>query len=164
MFWGMALLGGALLAPCLILPAWLEYEASLDLKALREYQIAAQEAEITKLCQQREHLETDDAYVLRLARRELNIETPGMERIDVAPGEMETGNAGPRALPADDDELTPELSAMVEEIMLRYPRTQVFVHGATRPALMIVGGGLLLTAIVLLGKPSSHRAAAGKAA
>jgi hypothetical protein len=156
-FWAMVLLGGAVLAPCLILPAWLEYEASLDLRALRQQQVERRQAEVEKLRKQREYLETDEAYVLRLARDNLNIEIPGAQQIAVEPSPLvepgaTTAPSGPSSRPAD--ELVPELSALIESLMQRYPLTQVFVHPKTRPPLLFIGGGLILTAIVLLSAPA----------
>jgi hypothetical protein len=158
-FWAMVLLGGAVLAPCLILPAWLEYEASLDLRALRQQQVERRQAEVEKLRKQREYLETDEAYVLRLARDNLNIEIPGAQQIVVDPSPLAgssatTAPAGPSSRPAD--ELVPELSALVENLMQRYPLAQVFVHPKTRPPLLFIGAGLILTAIVLLSAPAAR--------
>jgi hypothetical protein len=155
MFWLMVLLGGSVLAPCLILPAWLEYQASLDLRALRKEQVERRRAEVARLRKQREHLETDDAYLLRVARENLNIEIPGVQQIHVEPSPLaEPATTEPAAAAAQGDELVPELSAMIEQVMQRYPLTQVFVHPATRPPLMLIGGGLIVTALVLLSAPA----------
>ena len=155
LYWLMVLLGAAVLAPCLVLPAWLEYQASLDLKALREQQVARREAQLTRLRKQREHLETDEAYVLRLAHQHLNIETPGVRRIPVEPGRpAERDPAAPAAtapLPTQEAELVPELSAMVEQAVQRYPLVQMFVRPESRPSLLFIGAGLIVTALVLLG-------------
>lgn len=153
-FWLMVLVGAAVLTPCLILPAWIEYRASLELKVLRQQQVERRQAEVTKLRQQRTHLETDDAYVLRLAREHLHIQTPGVERIPVEPSPVVDGadpDAATAPLPSDEDELVPELSALVEGLVQRYPLAQMFVHPDTRPSLMFIGGGLIVAAIILLG-------------
>jgi len=161
MYWLMLLLGGAVLAPCLILPAWLEYRASLDLKTLRLREVARHQAEIVQLRQQREHLETDDAYVLRLARKDLNVDTPGVERIHVDTTDAPEDDPGLPASAAADavDELAPEVSDLVERVLVRYPLARMFAHPATRPPLMIIGGGLIVSAIVLLGGPPAARGA-----
>ena len=162
LFWFMVALGGALLAPSLILPAWLEYQASLDLQARWAEQIARHEADLTRLQKQREHLKIDDAYALRLAHEQLNLETPGAERIPVEPG-IDTPSepaSGPESRPAaGNEELAPELSALVERLMQEHPVTTMFVRAETRPILLFLGGGLILSALLLLG--GSGRRAAG---
>jgi hypothetical protein len=168
MFWLMVLLGGALLAPGLILPAWLEYRASVDLRTLRQHQVDARQAEITKLRIQREHLETDDAYVLRVAREDLNIETPGVQRVRVEPEpgtEDDVGAVGPPGAPNEKDDPVPELSALVEELMVRYPlAVRVFLRPETRPPMMFIGAGLVVTAVVLLGAPAGRQRMSAPAA
>lgn len=158
LFWLMVLSGAALLAPCLVLPAWLEYQASLDLKALRKQQVERREAEVVKLRKQREHLETDDAYVLRLAHEFLNIEIPGVVRVPVEPSPQAEQPPAATEPATRDEDLVPELSALVEQAMQHYPIAQLFVRDETRPPIMLAGAGLLVAAIVLLGAPASWRA------
>ncbi|MFH1745990.1 MAG: hypothetical protein ABIG44_02985 [Planctomycetota bacterium] len=153
LFWLMMLVGAAVLAPCLILPAWLEYRASVQLKTLRQEQVARRQAEVDKLRQQREQLLTDDAYALRLAREHLNVDVPGVERIPVVAGPVEPAEINVKALfppEPDNEEIVPELAALIENLVQRYPMAQMFVRPETRPALMFIGGGLIITAIVFL--------------
>lgn len=155
LYWFMVLLGGAILAPSLILPAWLEYRASLELKAYYQQQFTQRQEDLDRLRVQREHLATDDAYVLRLARKHLNIETPGVEHIPVEPAAAAlptTAPASPQSAVLED-ELAPELSALVEQLLVRYPLTGMFVRPQTRPSLLVIGAGLILTAVILLGNP-----------
>lgn len=162
LYWLMVLGGGVLLAPCLILPAWLEYRASLELCALRAEQVAQRRAEVVKLRQQREQLERDDAYLLRLAREDLNLEIPDVRRIVVEPGPAAQASASVQAVDAAHipaDELAPELSALVEKALQRYPLAYMFVHPRTRPPLMLIGGGLVVAAVVLLGRAACPRPA-----
>ena len=157
LFWFMLLTGGVILAPALILPAWLEYQASLDLRARRAEQVARWEAEITKLRKQREYLETDEAYVLRLAHEDLNLNVPGVERIPVNPDEfadLPEINTPEQDAPQPPEELAPELSALVEHVLERYPLAGMFLWPQTRPSLLFIGGGLVFTAVALIGEPA----------
>ena len=156
LFWFMLISGGLILAPAMILPAWVEYQAALDLRARHAEQVARWEAEITRLRKQREYLENDDSYALRLAYEDLNVNVPGIERIPVTPVE----DADPP--PADGteqvfiqppEELAPELSALVETLLDRYPLAGMFLWPQTRPSLLFIGAGLVFTAIVLVGEP-----------
>ena len=158
LFWFMILGGAVILAPCLILPAWLEYQASLALRVRYEQQLELRQTKITKLRKQRNHLEKDDAYVLRLAHEQLKIETPGVQRIPVEPSALPHGTATPTEPAASsEDELAPELSAIIEDVILRYPLVSMFVRPETRPSLLLIGSGLILTAIILLGAPEIVR-------
>ncbi len=162
LFWFMVLAGAGLLVPCLVLPAWLEYRASLQLRALHEQCVLRLEAELIKLRKQREHLGIDDAYVLRLAHEQLNIETPGVVRIPLETGGLAESELAAAALPPvwpPEDELAPQLSAIVGELLGGYPLTGMFVWPETRPVLMLLGGGLILAAVVLIGAPASARPA-----
>lgn len=156
LFWFMLLAGGVILAPALILPAWVEYQASLDLRARRAEQVARWEAEVTKLRKQREYLETDESYVLRLAYEDLNVNVPGIERIPVAPDEYadlpEISSTEPTAT-QPPDELVPELSALVERVLDGYPVAGMFLWPQTRPSLLFIGAGLVFTAVALVGEP-----------
>ncbi|MGD8451959.1 MAG: hypothetical protein PVJ57_09095 [Phycisphaerae bacterium] len=153
LYWFMVLLGGAILVPALILPAWLEYRASLEIKAFYQQQYAEKQEQFDRLRAQREHLATDDAYVLRLAREQLNIETPGVEHIPVEPGALPTTAPAEPESAILQDELAPELSALIEKLLIRYPLTGIFVRPQTRPFLLFIGGGLVFVAVVLLGNP-----------
>jgi len=157
LFWAMMLAGVTIVIPCLILPAWLEYQAALQLRAIRQHQVNRHEAELARLRKQREHLETDDAYALRLAQRDLNL-PPLAQRIPVEPAPLPEP-AGPDTAPvaAAEDTLAPELSALLDEALRRYPLAWLFTRPDTRPRLLIMGGGLILTALVLLGTPARRQ-------
>jgi hypothetical protein len=156
LFWFMLLSGGLILAPTLILPAWVEYQASLDLRARRAAQVARWEAEVTRLRKQREYLENDESYVLRLAHEDLNVNVPGIERIPITPDEYadlpDISGAEPGAT-QPPDELVPELSALVEHVLDRYPLARIFLWPQTRPSLLFIGAGLVFTAVALIGEP-----------
>ncbi|MCK4342474.1 MAG: hypothetical protein KAY37_12210 [Phycisphaerae bacterium] len=164
LFWAMLLLGTAVLAPCLILPPWIEYQAQLERRKAAEAYVAALEQRLRAAEKQIDHLQNDPAYLLRLAQREFgdDIPTPGAETILIDPSPNE-----PAALSDDEtgiatdaagEEFLPELSTFLERVIRRYPRARLFVDSRSRPVLMGLGGALLLTAMVLLG-----RAGVGKA-
>ncbi len=158
LYWAMVLAGGLLVAPCLILPAWIEYQAALDLRGLREQQVQQREAEIEQLRRQREHLETDDAYVLRLASESLNVEIPGVERIPIEPSPVDPEAALEAEIEeTPPDEIVPELSALFEQALQRYPLARLFILPRVRPALLFTGGALIVAAIVLLCAPTIPR-------
>jgi hypothetical protein len=157
LFWLMMLVGATTLVPCLVLPAWLDYETQ---RAQRDAALAEQAAERARLAaleKQIDHLENDPAYVLRLGEREFgdSIDLPHGETIPVAPS-PESAMPAPQPPTVDSDAPEAVLPGSPVELLERYPLAQVFVGGATRPVLMVLGGALMLAAVVLLGRPG-HR-------
>ena len=168
LFWLTLVASAALLAPCLVLPPWLEYQAQRDRLQAAQRQAEILASRVQAVEKQIDHLQNDPAYVLRLAQQEFGeaILPPGAEtvRIEMGPDTFESN--GPTAasvepLPAAEDVL-PELSAFLQQVLQRYPHAQVFVNPRSRPVLLGFGGVLLLTAIVLLGRAGVARPAVRK--
>ncbi len=159
MFWLMATLGGAALALCLVLPPWLEYQAQFERLKAADAQVVALDERLSTARKQIEHLREDPAYVLRVARQEFGqvIETPGTKTLAVDPGAVASTSAPPpvsTAVPPEPDEVLPELSFFLAQVVARYPQVGLFVSDQTRPAVMGLGAVLLISAVVLLGRPS----------
>lgn len=156
LFWLMALTGGAVLAPCLLLPPWLEHEAQRE-----RYAAALANREAARLAAERaerdmQFLKDDPAYVLRLAEQEFGLGPANMITVPVGPTPPEHPDVpvpGLATRPSDAPAapLLPELTEFVARVQARYPYTDYFVRNPSRTVFMIVGGGLLVTAIVLLG-------------
>lgn len=148
LFWLMLALGAAALAPCLLLPAWLERQAQEEYLAAQRAYLASLEERLTATQTQSEHLKHDPAYVLRLAEEELGntIELPETELVPIAPSPE---------IPAleveDDPDAPPTLAVLFERTIDRHPRLRIFVADPARPFIMGFGGALILAAIVLLG-------------
>jgi hypothetical protein len=155
-FWATLVIGALILAPCLILPVWLEYQAQQARLRAAEAYLATLEKQLAATRKQIEHLQNDPAYVLRLAEAEFGdtIERPGTETVRIAPSSQDAGEGAARGGDALDHEeaVLPELSAFVEETLRQYPHARLFVHRRSRLVLMIVGGALILVAVVLLGR------------
>lgn len=159
LFWMMAVVGGAALGMCLILPPWLEYKAQLVRLQVADGQVAALDERLSASKKQIEHLRDDPAYVLRVARQEFgqSIETPGTQTLAVDPAAVAATEAeAPHstAVPPEPDEVLPELSQALQQVIQSYPHANLFVSEQTRPAVMTLGAVLLGGAIVLLGRPS----------
>ncbi len=158
LFWLVALTGFAALAPCLVLPPWVEYQAQLARRKEAEEYVTVLKARAEAKQKQIEHLQHDEAYLLRVAQQEFGgaIRTPNAETVFIGPspeGSEPLPGVGPTLAndPCSRDVL-PELSAFIEEASLRYPYTRLFVQDSTRPVLMGMGTLLLVTAVVLLGR------------
>jgi len=163
LFWLMMVAGAAALAPCLILPAWLEHQAQLERRLAAQAYAAALQFRVDTVQKQIEHLRNDPAYVMRLAQQEFGhgIDASKSETILIEPSPDE-GIVGPPAQaasadPNNPDEIIPELSAFLEQAIQRYPHAYFFVHSGTRPMLMATGGVLMLTAVLLLGRAGARK-------
>lgn len=163
LFWLTLLASAALLAPCLILPPWLEYQAQRDRLQAARRQVEALEFRLRSVEKQISHLQNDPAYVLRLAQEEFGetILPPGAETVRIETGPQSGPSTLPPPEPAGEapaaEDVLPELSAFLARVLQRYPHAQIFVHPRARPVLLVLGGVLLLTAIVLLGRAGVTR-------
>ena len=83
-FWLLIALSVVTFAPCMILPAWREYQlADLTLR-VRSQQVEAAEAEVEHLQRRLDAIHNDPAVVARLARRELEYRQFGDRFVTVA--------------------------------------------------------------------------------
>jgi len=155
-FWLMLALGAAGLAPALILPAWLEHQQARAALAAQQAQVADLEQHLRAIEKQIDHLNTDPAYLLRLAEQDFgHLRVPNVETIRVAPGTTSEEPPAPEQSPAPLTDISVlELDRYVDEFVRRYPHAYLFVDPQARPILMLLSGALIFTAIVLLGRSS----------
>lgn len=156
LFWCMMLTGGAGVAACLILPAWLEHRGALEVHraALADYEKLAQRLRAIDL--QIEHLRTDDAYLQRIVRREYGISPPGVVTL---PG----AEADPPVIPMEAPTPAPprplleRLSSQVDALVQRYPLMSMFVLDQTRPLVLAISLGFMAGAMLVI-RPRAGRA------
>jgi hypothetical protein len=147
LFWLMFLAGGAALVACLVLPPWLEVRALRKAHALAQQRIAELEADLTRVSKQIEHLQSDPAYLERLARKEFGIETPGIEWVEPPTRPMTQPAPTPAGTPPERGQ---ELATALEHATHSSPFVAVFVLDETRPIVMVMAGVVMLMALVLL--------------
>jgi hypothetical protein len=163
LFWLMLLLGTAALAPCLVLPAWFERQAQMECLRARETYLAALQQRLETARRQIEHLNDDPAYILRLAEQDFGgaFKLPDVETVWIDSGPPASDTSVPPMIASDTaapggDDLLPELDVFIDNAVRRYPEAALFLDDHTRPWIMGVGGGLLLTALGLLGFAGSR--------
>jgi hypothetical protein len=155
--WVMALTSGAALALCLVLPPWIDYQAALAQREASQQRRAAIEQRLEAVRRQNEHLQNDPAYLIRLAREELGgaVQPPGAASVKISPSEQQAALDEQHAVPApsgEAEDVLPELTVFLKQVLDRYPQAYLFVSEKTRPGIMAMSSALLLTAIVLLGR------------
>ncbi len=169
LFWFMLATGFAMLAPCLVLPAWFDYRDARHIFIERTQSLAELRAQRRTAGRQIEHLKHDHAYLERLAARELGIETGDRRTILLdeklwAAGDRETKTAAGRetkttAPPAVPDHFA-ALSAAVDVGIQRAPSLiYTFVSPHTRPVVMIAACVMIFAAVFLV-RPRKPRVAA----
>jgi hypothetical protein len=166
-FWLMVSTSLATLAPCLLLPAGLEYRQSLRMRAAKRTLVARLEAEVTAQERQVRHLHEDVAYNERILREELGIQVPGVRAIyveephvDIGPRPAAAGGESSLQRIAAGDELFPAVGQSAELAVTRYPDlVRVFLDSRSRRWIMVMSGLLLLAALVLIGGPRGRNRA-----
>ncbi|TWT41224.1 hypothetical protein RAS1_39180 [Phycisphaerae bacterium RAS1] len=155
LFWIMTLVGGAVLMPCVLLPPWFEYVAQRERLAAMQTSLAQVEQRLVVIQKQIEHIQTDAAYVERLYRQEFGAAPP----VAAPPATPEAAAAPAAPAPSAADAVVPEITRFVDDLLGRYPAAYIFVRSQTRPVVMLIGGGMIVTAVVLLGRVTARRAA-----
>lgn len=151
LFWVMAPLGGICLAATAVLPAWLEYQALIEVRARAEERVAALRQRLEAQDRQIEHLQSDPAYIERIARSEFRIETPGVKSILSVPSTPEEGEVPlEEANAAAPLGTLAEVGATIERMIQRYPVLSVFVVNPVRYYMMGFSAVALLTSLIFL--------------
>ena len=139
LFWALMIMALAGLGPCLILPAWIEYQEALRLRAVRLNSSQRLAAEVAAQQKQITHLHSDEAYRERVLHEEVGLDPPGIETILVDRRRRSDEDAGStmpsrrRFSPSDDDRF-PLLTTVASSALERYPNwTHVFILDETRP-------------------------------
>lgn len=161
LFWALMIMALAGLAPCLILPAWMDYQSALRLRAVRLNNSERLAAEVASQQKQITHLHDDEAYRERILHEEVGLDPPGIETLLVdrqrRPDERAGSTPPPlrRFAPSDDDRFA-TLTTLATSALKHYPNwTHVFILDETRPLVMGMSGVLLVSSILLLGR--QHR-------
>lgn len=82
-FWMLITLALVVMAPCMILPAWREYQAADLLERTRAAEARAVEEHAERLERRLDAIHNDPVVIARLARRELRCTLPGEVRLAV---------------------------------------------------------------------------------
>ncbi len=149
-FWILIALAVATLAPCLVLPAWREYQQA-DLTAqIRTRQAELADAEVARLERRLDAIHNDPAVVARLARRELAYRGPGEELVAV-PVDCTVDAPLPPAL--NLDEFVPVQPPVGITRLLAYlpdwDYDALFCTSPTRETLMGMSAGLIAAAFII---------------
>lgn len=169
MFWVLAVMAFALFAPAVLLPLW---EESREIHAHEQKMalaVAQLEAQRDRNAARIEALKEDPLVIERIARRELNYKPEGEQVAQYSSRELAAVKVRvPREL-ATTQPASPLPAAWVTRVqawMPAWPYHKLFVEMPNRMLMLLMSGGLLVTAFVLYGprSRSARRVAAAAGA
>jgi cell division protein FtsB len=147
LFWVLIALAAAAFAPCVILPAWRDYQSVARVEQQVRADVQRAEGDLERQRRRADALRRDPAVIARVAQRELGYSKPG--EVSVALGTTPPSDAAtPPPVPLDPVEPPPIVAGLVQRLpSLDYDA--VFCDGPTRVIIMVLAGGLVLAAFVL---------------
>jgi hypothetical protein len=148
--WPLLLLALAGYLPCVLLPAWRDYQAVALAAQIEQRRAEAMRQSVQKQRRAVEAVRTDPAVVTRLAQRELAFVRLGETQVEVPGVRVVSGATAPPPL----EPVGPP--AAVERIVARLPDAdydRVFCEEPARTMVMLLSGGVLVAAFAI-GGPS----------
>jgi hypothetical protein len=149
LYWLLLVFSGAALAVSAILPAWLDYRGTEQIELHRRQVLAQVQQRAELIDRQLEHLQTDPAYIERVAREESRAEIAGVEKIYVQ-NASEAGNADLTSEDIRESGPHAELAARVDKLVAQTPWFGIFIDSATRPIVLGLSAGVFLVTLILL--------------
>lgn len=158
-FWcliGMALAG---ITPCLVLPAWRDYQDATVTEQVRAAQLGEAQSELESMRTRLDAIHNDPVVIARLARRELGFQTPDeqilmVDDLDHGPEQevVRAESVGPRPSPV-------QLPAPLARIAVMLPALdydRMFVHSPSRELILLLSIALFVAAFAIFWpKPGS---------
>ena len=145
-FWILISLSILGFAPCLILPAWRDYQRADLTERIRAAEVAEASADIERQRRRLDAVHNDPGVVSRLAQRELEYRRPGEVSIPVSA-------ATHTAPPPTGQSLRPvEPPAPVARVLALAPQRnydELFCASPTRETIMALSAGLFIAAFVI---------------
>ena len=151
-FYLLVLLAMTTFAPCALLPAWRDYQATDAALQVEQHRLEALEAEVQRQRRLVQGICGDPAVVVRLAQRDLGYERANTTAIPVA---------APQVVPAQSPSFAPEPPAMPRPLAwaarvlppLNYDR--VFCDEEVRTVVMAMSVSLIVLAFALFGRQTA---------
>lgn len=156
LFWVLIALAAIVFAPCVILPAWRDYQSVARVEQQVRADVQRAEAEVERQRLRADALRRDPAVIARVAQRELGYSKPG--EVSVALGTTPPSDtATPPPVSWEPIEPPPMVAGLVRRLP-PFDYDAVFCDGPTRAIIMVLAGGLVVAAFVLYPPRRSPRA------
>jgi cell division protein FtsB len=156
-FWMLIVMGLAAFAPCVLLPEWREYQAVRIAEQAEKHRLDAMQRVVERERHLLDAMQSDPAVIARLAQRDLHFYRPGDTTIAVDVPPVECAHDAFAAKPIE----LPAVLARTGAYLPRFNYDALFCDRHTRPILMAMSVGLIVTAIALFWrKPAASATSA----
>lgn len=146
MFWVLVGIAAAVFAPCVLLPAWRDYQALQYAEQVEQAGVEQARAELEQQKRNLAALQNDPSAIIRVARRELRYRDPEEIAIPVSIGAESQEEPAPVILKPVEP---PSSVAWVIDKLPEADYDRLFCAGPTRTILMCLSGGLVLSAFAI---------------
>ena len=145
-YWMLIFMGLATFTPCVILPEWREYQAVRLAEQAERHRLGEMQRVVDRERNLLEAMQSDPAVIARIAQRDLHFRRPGDTSVAVAVPFKAT--AIPEAFVAEPIE-PPVALARARSYIPDFNYDALFCDDRTRPIIMVMSVGLIVTAIAL---------------
>ncbi|MFH0983429.1 MAG: septum formation initiator family protein [Planctomycetota bacterium] len=146
MFWVLVGMAAAVLAPCILLPVWREYQALRYAEQVEQAGLEQARAELGQQRRRLQALQNDPAVIARVARRELRYRDPQETVVPVSVPPEEPIETAPLVLKPVEP---PSALRWLVDLLPETDYDRLFCAGPTRTTLMGLAAGLVLSAFVI---------------
>jgi len=145
-FWMLILMGLATFTPCVVLPEWREYQALRLAEQSERHRLDAMQRVVDRERNLLEAMQSDPAVIARIAQRDLRFHRPGDTSVSVSVPLTATALQN-TFVPEPID--PPVALARARSYMPDFNYDALFCDDRTRPIIMVMSVGLIVTAIAL---------------
>jgi len=145
-YWMLILMGLAAFTPCVVLPEWREYQAMRLAEQAERHRLDEMQRVVDRERNLLEAMQSDPAVIARIAQRDLHFHRPGDTSVSVSV--PLTATAIPEAFVAEPID-PPVVLARARSYMPDFNYDALFCDDRTRPIVMVMSVGLIVTAIAL---------------
>ncbi len=153
-YWILILMGLATFTPCIILPEWREYQAMRLAEQAERHRLDGLQGVIDREKNLLEAMQSDPAVIGRIAQRDLRFHRPGDTSVRVSV----PLTAGQTQDPFVAKPVEPPMALMrARSYLPDFNYDALFCDHRTRPIIMVMSVGLIVTAIALFSNRAPLR-------
>ena len=142
----LILMGLAAFTPCVVLPEWREYQALRAAEQAERHRLDEMQRVVDRERNLLEAMQSDPAVIARLAQRDLHFHRPGDKSVAVSVPLTTTALQDPFVA----EPIAPPVSlARARSYLPDFNYDGLFCDDRTRPIILVMSVGLIVTAIAL---------------
>jgi hypothetical protein len=153
-YWMLLLMGLATFTPCVVLPEWREYQALRMAEQTERHRLDEMQRVVDRERNLLEAMQSDPAVIGRLAQRDLHFRRPGDTSVAVSVPLTATALQAPFVGKPIEP---PVALARARSYLPDFNYDALFCDNRTRPIIMVMSVGLIVTAIALFSGKTSVR-------